>query len=233
MIWEDKVYIANGQDPEAGLGPGNLYAIDATERGDITTTGRIRRYGEIERSISTVAIYGGLLFAADVNGYLHCLDVNSGKAYWTHDLMAGVWASPMVIDGRVYLGTADGDVIVLRASKEIIEQLSQAEVDDVVQAGDSFRVTLRVLGGTVTHLLKMPSAKDVFDYRRGFARVLDLPYNRQELTINLAAAGGLYKKLVTATEGYAGEAPIIHQAVALKAAIDALDAAFQETSDPN
>jgi hypothetical protein len=124
------------------------------------------------------------------------------------------------------------EVDAFEASR-IIEQLSQAEVDDVVQAGDAFRVTLRVLGGTVTHLLKMPSAKDVFDYRRGFARVLDLPYNRQELTINLAAAGTLYKKLITATEGYAGEVPIIHQAVALKAAIDALDAAFQETGDPN
>ena len=44
----------------------------------------------------------------------------------------------------------------------------------------------RVLGGTTMHLLKMPSAKDVFEYRRGFARVLDLPFNRQELTINIA-----------------------------------------------
>jgi hypothetical protein len=118
-------------------------------------------------------------------------------------------------------------------ASRIVEQLSQAEVDDVVQAGDSFRVTLRVLGGTVTHLLKMPSAKDVFEYRRGFARVLDLPYNRQELTINLAAADALYKKLITSTEGYAGEAPIIHQAVTVKAAIDALDAGFQESAGPN
>jgi hypothetical protein len=94
-------------------------------------------------------------------------------------------------------------------------------------------VTLRVLGGTVTHLLKMPSAKDVFDYRRGFARVLDLPYNRQELIINLAPAAALYKKLVESTEGYTGEVPIIHQAVAVKAAIDALDSAFEESSDPN
>ena len=124
------------------------------------------------------------------------------------------------------------EVDAFEASR-IVEQLSQAEVDDVVQAGDSFRVTLRVLGGTTVHLLKMPSAKDVFDYRRGFARVLDLPYNRQELTITLAVAGALYKKLITATEGYAGEVPIIHQAVAVKAAIDALDATFQETGDPN
>jgi len=118
-------------------------------------------------------------------------------------------------------------------ASRIIEQLSQAEVDDVVQAGDSFRVVLRVLGGTVTHLLRMPSAKDVFEYRRGFARVLDLPFNKQELTINLGAAGALYKKLVQGTEGHVGDVPIIHQAVAVKAAIDALDAGFQEDRDPN
>jgi hypothetical protein len=39
----------------------------------------------------------------------------------------------------------------------------------------------------------MPSAKDVFDYRRTFTRVLDLPYNRQELTMSLAAASALHK----------------------------------------
>ncbi len=124
------------------------------------------------------------------------------------------------------------EVDAFEASR-VIEQLSQAEVDDVVQVGDAFRVTLRVLGGTVTHLLKMPSAKDVFEYRRGFARVLDLPYNRQELIINLAPAGTLYKRLAQAADGYAAEVPVIHQAVAVKATIDALDAAFQETADPN
>ncbi len=129
--------------------------------------------------------------------------------------------------------TEEGSEIDPFEASRIIEQLSQADVDDVVQVGDALRVTLCVLGGTVTRLLKMPSAKDLFEYRRGFARVLDLPYNRQELTINLGAAGALYKKLAAGTEGYAGEAPIIHQAVAVKAAIDALDAACQESPAPN
>ncbi|MCZ2076029.1 MAG: hypothetical protein LC130_13650 [Bryobacterales bacterium] len=124
------------------------------------------------------------------------------------------------------------EVDAFEASR-IIEQLSQAEVDEVAQEGDGFRVTMRVLGGTVSHVLRMPSAKDVFEYRRGFARVLDLPYNRQELIINLAPAAALFKKLIEASEGYAGEVPIIHQAVAVKAAIDALDGAFQESGDPN
>jgi outer membrane protein assembly factor BamB len=118
VVWENKVYIANGQDPEKGIGPASLYAIDATKRGDITTTGLIWRYGDIKRSISSVAISNGLLFAADLNGFVHCLDVGTGKAYWTHDMMAAIWASPMVIDGKVYVSTADGDVIVMEAAKE-------------------------------------------------------------------------------------------------------------------
>jgi hypothetical protein len=118
-------------------------------------------------------------------------------------------------------------------AQKVIEQLATCDVDDVVLAGDAFRVALRVLGGTVTHLLKMPSAKDVNTYRRGFGRVLDLPFGRQEITVNVRAAADLWKKLVEATEGYAGEAPIIHQAVAVKAAIDALDTSFQEDREAN
>ena len=118
-------------------------------------------------------------------------------------------------------------------AQKVIEQLATCEVDDVIMAGDSFRVTLRVLGATTVHLLKMPSAKDVNQYRRNSARVLDLPFNRQELTINVRAAGDLYKKLLEAAEGYVGDAPIIHQAVAVKAAIDALDASLEEDREAN
>lgn len=134
---------------------------------------------------------------------------------------------------KIRVGEDEGPVVDPFEASRVIEQLSQAEVDDVASIGDGFRVTLRVLGGTITHELRMPSAKDVFEYRRGFARVLDLPYNRQELVINLAPAATLFKKLIQSSVGYAGDVPIIHQAVAVKAAIDALDAVFQETGDPN
>lgn len=118
-------------------------------------------------------------------------------------------------------------------ASRIVEQLSLADVEDVVQDGGVFRVTMRVLGGVVSHRIKMPSAKDAFEYRRGFVRVLDLPYNRQEITLNIAAASEMYQRLVAGHEGYAGDVPVIHQAVAVKAAIDALDAAIQEAGDPN
>jgi outer membrane protein assembly factor BamB len=112
------VFLANGQDPEHGEGVGHLYAIDPTKRGDITETGRIWHYDKIRRSVSTGAISNGLLFYVDFSGFLHCLDVATGKPYWTHDMLAAVWGSPMVINGKVYIGDEDGDIVVLEAAKE-------------------------------------------------------------------------------------------------------------------
>ncbi|HEX8476331.1 MAG TPA: PQQ-binding-like beta-propeller repeat protein [Pyrinomonadaceae bacterium] len=117
VIYDNKVYLANGQDPEHGEGVGHMYAIDATKRGDITTTGRIWHYDKIRRSISTPAIVDGLVYQPDFSGFLHCLDAKTGQVYWTHDMFAAVWGSPMVIDGRLYLGDEDGDVVLMQAGK--------------------------------------------------------------------------------------------------------------------
>ncbi len=118
VIYDDKVFIANGQDPEHGEGVGHFYAIDPTKRGDITQTGRLWQYDKIRRSISTAAIADGLLYVSDFSGYLHCLDVKTGQPYWTHDLLAAVWGSPFVVDGKVYLGDEDGDIVVMAHGKE-------------------------------------------------------------------------------------------------------------------
>ena len=118
VIFDNKVYIANGQDPEHGEGVGHLYCIDATKRGDITQSGVVWHYDKIRRSISTGAIYDGMLFFPDFSGFLHCLDAKTGKVFWVHDMFAAVWGSPMVVDGKVYLGDEDGDIAILAATRE-------------------------------------------------------------------------------------------------------------------
>ncbi|MGH9630147.1 MAG: PQQ-binding-like beta-propeller repeat protein, partial [Bryobacteraceae bacterium] len=118
IIVNNVVYIANGQDPEHGEGTGHLYGIDATKRGDITESGRLWHYDKIRRSISTGALHNGVLYYADFSGFLHALDPKTGKPYWVHDMLAAVWGSPLVVDGKVYLGDEDGDVVVLQAGTE-------------------------------------------------------------------------------------------------------------------
>jgi len=118
VFFEERVYIANGQDPEHGEGVGHLYCIDPTKRGDITESGRIWHYDKIRRSISTAAIHDGLVYYPDFSGFLHCVDAKTGKPYWVHDMLAAVWGSALVADGKVYLGDEDGDVVVFQAGKE-------------------------------------------------------------------------------------------------------------------
>src|SRR6266545_1227507 len=68
----------------------------------------------------------------------------------------------------------DGNEVDPFEATRIVEQLSEADVDDVEPLGGSFRVSLRVLGGMTTHVFRMPSAKDVFEYKRGCFRLIDL-----------------------------------------------------------
>jgi len=118
VIYKERVYIANGQDPEHGEGVGHFYAIDPTKRGDITQSGRIFHFDKIRRSVSTPAILDDLIYIADFSGFLHCLDANTGQEYWVHDLTSAVWGSALVADGKVYIGNEDGDVVILATGKE-------------------------------------------------------------------------------------------------------------------
>ena len=126
VILDDRLYIANGQDPEHGEGVGHLYAIDATRRGDITETGRLWHYDTIRRSISTAAVKDGILYLPDFSGFLHALDVETGEPLWVHDTFAAVWGSPVIADDKLYLGDEDGDVVVPRPgpAEEVIAEMN-------------------------------------------------------------------------------------------------------------
>ena len=108
----DQVYIANGQDPEHGDGVGRLTCIDAATGKAVWT------YDDIGRSISTLSVADGLVYAAEYDGDIHCLDANTGKEFWKHETLSRVWGSTLVADGKVFLPTEDGDLHILKAGKD-------------------------------------------------------------------------------------------------------------------
>lgn len=120
VIHADSVFLCVGQDPEHGEGVGQFHRIDATKRGDITESGRIWHVGgkDFHRSLSTAAVRDGLVYAADLSGFLYCFDLKDGKRLWRHDTQAALWGSPYVVDGKVMLGDEDGEVVVLAHGKE-------------------------------------------------------------------------------------------------------------------
>ena len=165
VVYDGRVYIAVGEDPEHGEGVGHLWCIDPTKRGDVSPTQvfnpehdggktpiphkRIKALeadkGDVEkpnensavvwhymgndppkkfestmhRTCGTVAIKDDLLFVADFSGLFHCLDLNTGKAHWTYDMLAASWASPLIVENHVYIGDEDGDITIFELSKEM------------------------------------------------------------------------------------------------------------------
>jgi outer membrane protein assembly factor BamB len=164
VLWENRVFIATGQDPQLGEGPGILWCIDPTRRGDVSPEVVVDRQGRpvppsrlqaadpaagqlvqpnpnsalvwkytgqdlngdgrldfeetFHRTIAMPVIADGLLIIGDFAGLVHCLDARSGKLLWTHDMMASIWASPLVADGKVYIADEDGDVVVFALARE-------------------------------------------------------------------------------------------------------------------
>ncbi len=105
VFYDNKIYVLTGRDPLHGLGRGALSCIDARGTGDISKSGLRWRYENIGRSMSTVAIADGLVYATDLQGRLYCLDAGMGVLYWQHDTGHEIWGNPLVADGKVYVNT--------------------------------------------------------------------------------------------------------------------------------
>jgi outer membrane protein assembly factor BamB len=159
VVHDNKVYVGVGVNPDEGSGgEGHLWCVDITKTGDLSpvgdnfdpaaavnkNSGLVWHYGGaivprpksgrdnvFGRTISTCAIHDGLLYVAEVAGYLHCLDAATGKPYWVHDLKAGVWGSPYWVDGKVYLGSDTGDLLVFAHGKEK-KLLGKVDMDEPV-----------------------------------------------------------------------------------------------------
>jgi len=117
VFYKNRIYVANGQDPEHGEGVGVLTCIDATKTGDITNDGKLWVYDKINRSISTVSIYNGLVFIGDFSGFVHCLDAETGAVQWVHNTGAHMWSSTMAADGKLFFGNEDGDAYIMEAGR--------------------------------------------------------------------------------------------------------------------
>ena len=118
VLYDNKVYIAIGQDPEHGDGVGRVTCFDPTKKGDISKDGVVWKYTEIGRTISTMSIVNDMVFIAEYAGKIHCLDAKTGKVHWVHDTLSRIWGSTLAVDGKVYIGTEDGEVVIFQAAKQ-------------------------------------------------------------------------------------------------------------------
>lgn len=91
---------------------------------DADGDGEIAYEEEMHRACGTTTIKDDLLYIADFSGILYCIDAKTPDEnknpiiHWTHDMLSPAWGSPLVVDGKVYVGDEDGDLIIFEHSKE-------------------------------------------------------------------------------------------------------------------
>ncbi len=131
VFYKNRIYLAGGGDIWWGKNEAWLKCIDPGGVG--TRSNSVWSYPLQKHVMATPALTKNLVFVADCGRMFHCLDASSGKTYWTHDVSGEVWASPLVADGKVYLGTRSGAFYVFAASQQK-RVLSTLELADPISA---------------------------------------------------------------------------------------------------
>ena len=98
---------------------------------DVDGNGKFAFEETMHRTIGTAAIKNDLLFISDFSGLFHCLDAkkidekttnedgtHSPVVYWKYDMFAAAWGSPLIVDGKVYIGDEDGDIAIFMLSSD-------------------------------------------------------------------------------------------------------------------
>lgn len=116
VVYGDMVVVMSGfRDP-------NLQAIQLGREGDLTGTDAILWQNQRGNSYTpSPVLHNGLYYFVSDNGQLSCVDVKTGKAHYQQQRLGKPYnfkASPVGANGKLYLSTEEGDVIVVKMGEK-------------------------------------------------------------------------------------------------------------------
>ncbi|MCS7045667.1 MAG: PQQ-binding-like beta-propeller repeat protein [Gemmataceae bacterium] len=146
VVHGHRAYIGLGHAPETGRSTpfSHFLCVDITKKGDVSPKtldhndpankgsalvwsyggpikptpkkGRRVRFGS---TMGTCALHDGLVYITEERGYFYCLDAQTGEKYWDYDFRSSIWGSPYYVDGKVYVGSEDAEVVVFEHGKKL------------------------------------------------------------------------------------------------------------------
>lgn len=101
--------------------------------------GEIDHHEQMHRAIGTTTIKDDLIYIGDFSGLMFCIDAKKADEnlhptiYWYHDMLSPSWGSPLVVDGKVYLGDEDGDLAIFEHGKEK-KKINEIYMEDSIKS---------------------------------------------------------------------------------------------------
>jgi outer membrane protein assembly factor BamB len=138
---DGRIYLAGGGDWWWGKNDAWLKCIDARGSGDITATNQVWTHALGRHTMSTPAVADGLVYASDTRLF-QCVEAETGKVVWTQELKGDIWASALVADGKVFIGSRRGDFWVFAHGRE-------KKVLNTIELGSPVNATATAANGTL------------------------------------------------------------------------------------
>jgi len=118
VFHDGRVYVAASGDPWHGKRASVLMCVEANGAGDVTRSANAWSYTMQAYCLATAAVGDGLVYIPDMEGRIHCLDAATGQAVWIHEAKGEIYGSPLLADGKVYVGTRRREFWTLAAGRE-------------------------------------------------------------------------------------------------------------------
>lgn len=107
---------------------GMMIAVDAASKGEIKKEqAKWNSYGW-QGGFSSPVLDGDRLYQVDNGANLAAFDVNTGKQLWIQNLGTIQKASPVLADGKLYVGTENGRFFILKPGASGVEILDQDQL---------------------------------------------------------------------------------------------------------
>jgi outer membrane protein assembly factor BamB len=122
------VYISHGEDNIDSVDFGRIQCIDATGSGDVTETHGVWRVDGVKAGYASLLVKDGILYVVADTGMLYAYDSKTGDRLWEHNLGTVGKGSPVWADGKLYVMEVNGNIHILKPSREKCEQLSHVQL---------------------------------------------------------------------------------------------------------
>ena len=119
------MFISHG-DENTGVELGLVASLDGSQTGDIKTTKWADRGTEF--GYSSPIVDGKVLYQIDNGSMLRAYDTETGKSLWTLALGSAQKASPVLADGKIFVGNDGGSFFIIRPQADRGEVLSKVEL---------------------------------------------------------------------------------------------------------
>lgn len=128
LVFNNQAVVSHSEENLDTSEMGLLASVDATAAGDLTAKNVKWRLPGFQGGYSSPVLDGDRVFQIDNGANMYAFDFLSGKQLWKQNLGTIQKASPVLADGKIYVGTENGKFFILKPGNDKCEVLSAVEL---------------------------------------------------------------------------------------------------------